>query len=165
MYRVSGVGASLSVLNFMVQRIIGLDRRCPYQKHFTSRVLHAEKLLIEAHDASVLRSLAVSGGCYINAYDGIRIGTGTIWGPNVCFVSQDHERTNLDEVPPTSGIVIGRDCWIGAGTVILPGTSIAAGTIVGANSVVSGAFSQPRCLIAGAPATVRKSYGQTSESS
>ena len=164
MHRVSGVGVSLSLLNFTVQRIIGLDRGCRYQKHFTSRVLHAERLLIEGDDASVLRSLAVSGGCYINAYDGIRIGTGTIWGPNVCLVSQDHGRTSLNDVPLTSGIVIGRDCWIGAGTVILPGTSLPAGTVVGANSVVSGAFSQPRCLIAGAPATVRKCYGQTSES-
>ncbi len=153
-----GVGLSLWALNFLAQRIGGLDRECPFPKHFTSRVLHAESLSISGDPATVARSLAASGGCYINAHDGLVIGAGTIWAPNVTIVSQHHDPRDLDSAPPTDGVVIGRDCWIGVGAVILPGVKLGDRTVVAANSVVNRSFPDGDCLLAGAPARLVKRY-------
>ena len=147
-----GSGASVWAINVLFQRVFRLDAACPYSKHFTSRVMHASGLHIEDDCEKVRRSLAVSGGCYINAADGLWIGRGTIWAPNVAIVSQEHGRTNLDEAPPTQGIRIGRDCWLGFGCIIMPGVVLGDRTIVGANAVVTRSFVSGHAVLAGVPA-------------
>lgn len=80
----------------------------------------------------------------------IRIGDGTVIAPRVQFLTAGHpvepmERTTFD---PATGkrnggmainkpITVGRDCWIGAGALILGGVSIGDGTTIGAGSVVT----------------------------
>jgi acetyltransferase-like isoleucine patch superfamily enzyme len=147
-----GSGVSLWAINVLFQRVLRLDASCPYSKHFTSRVMHASGLHIEENCDKVRRSLAVSGGCYINAADGLWIGKGTIWAPNVAIVSQEHGRTNLDDAPPTRGIRIGRDCWLGFGCIIMPGVVLGDRTIVGANAVVTRSFMSGHGVLAGVPA-------------
>lgn len=147
-----GTGISVWLLNVIVQRLFRLDAACPYSKHFASRVMHAGGLTIEEECPRVRRSLAVSGGCYINAADGLWIGKGTIWAPNVAIVSQEHGRDDLDAAPPTPGIRIGRDCWLGFGCIILPGVVLGDRTIVGANAVVTRSFPEGHQTIAGIPA-------------
>jgi len=157
---VPGTGFSLWVINALVQRVCRLDAACRHHKHFTSRVMHSGGLHIENDCEKVRRSLAVSGGCYINAADGLWIGMGTIWAPNVAMVSQDHGRRNLDDVPPTKGIRIGRDCWLGFGSVIMPNVVLGDRTIVGANAVVTKSFPEGDQVLAGAPARVVKNLRQ-----
>lgn len=149
-----GTGFSLWAVNVLFQRVLRLDASCPHNKHFTSRVMHPQGLRIEDRCPRVRRCLSVSGGCYINAADGLWIGKGTIWAPNVAIVSQDHGRDDLDHVPTTGGIRIGRDCWLGFGCVILPGVVLGDRTIVGANAVVTRSFPAGHQMIAGAPARV-----------
>lgn len=149
---VPGTGVALWAINGLAQRILRLDGDCRYGKHFTSRVLHSAGLSIEDECPNVRRSLAVSGGCYINAADGLLIGRGTIWGANVAIISQDHDLDNFDHAPATKGIRIGRSCWIGFGAVILPGVTLGDHTIVGANAVVNCSFSEGHVVIVGAPA-------------
>jgi acetyltransferase-like isoleucine patch superfamily enzyme len=151
---IPGTGASVWFINMLAQRLLRLDASCRYTKHFTSRVMHAQGLDIEDECSKVRRSLAVSGGCYINAADGLWLGKGTIWAPNVAIVSQDHGRQDLDAVPTTNGIRIGRDCWLGFGCIIMPGVVLGDHTIVGANSVVTRSFPEGNQVIAGAPARV-----------
>lgn len=80
----------------------------------------------------------------------ITIGDGTVVAPRVQFLTASHpvdpmERTTFDPMTGerTGGmasnrpISIGRDCWIGAGAIILAGVSIGDGTTVGAGSVVT----------------------------
>lgn len=80
----------------------------------------------------------------------IRIGDNTAIAPRVQFLTAGHpvdpaERTRLH---PETGrpfgaycinapITIGKDCWIGAGAIILGGVSIGDGTTIGAGSVVT----------------------------
>jgi acetyltransferase-like isoleucine patch superfamily enzyme len=154
-----GTGLSLWAINVIVQRVLFLDADCPYNKHFTSRVMHPRGLRVEDDCPTVRRSLSVSGGCYINAADGLWIGKGTIWAPNVAIVSQDHGRNDLKDAPPTAGIRIGRDCWLGFGCVIMPGVTLGDRTIVGANAVVTRSFPQGHQVIAGIPARVIKQSG------
>jgi acetyltransferase-like isoleucine patch superfamily enzyme len=151
---VPGTGLNLWLVNFLVQRVCRLDAACPYNKHFTTRVMHPRGLQIENDCERVRRSLAVSGGCYINAADGLWIGMGTIWAPNVAIVSQDHGRVDLDDARPTAGIRIGRGCWLGFGSVIMPNVVLGDRTIVGANAVVTKSFPEGHQIIAGAPARV-----------
>lgn len=60
-------------------------------------------------------------------------------------------------------IKIGRDCFIGANTTILPGVSIAPNVIVGAGSVVTKSFLTAGVVIAGNPARIVGSVSSVRE--
>lgn len=150
----SGATLPIWLANVLFQRVLRIDAGCRYSKHYTSRVLHPDRLSIENNCAMVRTSLAVSGGCYMNCADGIWMGEGTIWGPNVAIISETHDIEDFRKAPPTGGIRIGRNCWIGVGAVILPGVTLGDHTIVGANAVVRRSFVEGNVVIAGAPAEV-----------
>lgn len=50
-------------------------------------------------------------------------------------------------------IIVGEDCWIGAGSILLPGVTIGRGAVVGAGSVVTKDI-PPYAVVAGAPAKI-----------
>ena len=139
---------SIYVVNRLFQNLFLVDYDCKFNKNFTSRVLSPENIKIENNSKSVLKSFAVSGGCYYHAYAGIEIGNGTIWSANVSMITLDHDFDNYD------AIIIGRNCWIGAGSVILSGVVLGDKTIVGANSVVNKSFDEGNVVIAGVPAKI-----------
>ena len=60
-------------------------------------------------------------------------------------------------------ITIGKNCFIGANAVLLPGVSLADGTIVGAGAVVSKSVTEPNCVIAGNPAKIISSTEKLKE--
>jgi acetyltransferase-like isoleucine patch superfamily enzyme len=62
----------------------------------------------------------------------------------------------LDRIAP---VRIGRGCWIGEHVVILPGVSIGEQSVIGANSVVTQSV-PPRCVVAGAPARMLRSWDE-----
>ncbi len=70
----------------------------------------------------------------------IYVGDYTMFGPNVTVATAGHpvlpalrEKGYQYNAP----VRIGRNCWIGAGAVILPGVTIGDNTVVGAGSVVT----------------------------
>ncbi|KAB8123624.1 sugar O-acetyltransferase [Komagataeibacter medellinensis] len=70
----------------------------------------------------------------------IRIGDGAQIGPGVQILSADHPRDPaLRQKMLEFGrpITIGRNVWIGGGTIILPGITIGDNAIIGAGSVVT----------------------------
>ena len=101
--------------------------------------------------AGVDRSFAVSGGCYVQALNGVIINDGTIFGPGVKIISSNHDRTNLDRKIPTRPIVIGSKCWIGANAVILAGVELGDRVVVAAGAVVTKCFPSDS-VIGGVPA-------------
>jgi maltose O-acetyltransferase len=70
----------------------------------------------------------------------VTIGDRTQIGPGVQILAADHPR---DPAARTSGLEfgrpvhIGRNVWIGAGAIILPGVSIGNDALIGAGSVVT----------------------------
>ncbi|MHB1295973.1 MAG: acyltransferase [Anaerolineae bacterium] len=103
------------------------------------------------HDVWV--SFAVSGGCYIQAGNGIEIGDHTIFAPNVCIVSANHDPCDHARWLSAEPVRIGRDCWIGANAVVLPGVTLGDGVVVGAGAVVTKSFPD-RVIIGGVPARI-----------
>lgn len=93
---------------------------------------------------------------------GLHIGKHTMMGPNCRFYSYSHKRATEGKFAfkgfeKPRPIYIGRDCWIGINSIVTAGVTIHEGVTVGAMSVVTKdvpAF----CLVAGAPAVVKKQY-------
>lgn len=70
----------------------------------------------------------------------IYVGDYTMFGPNVTVATAGHpilpelrEKVYQYNAP----VRIGRNCWIGAGAVIVPGVTIGDNTVIGAGSVVT----------------------------
>lgn len=70
----------------------------------------------------------------------IYIGSNTMLGPNVTLATAGHpilpslrEKAYQFNMP----IHIGKNCWIGAGVIVLPGVSIGNNTVIGAGSIVT----------------------------
>lgn len=70
----------------------------------------------------------------------IYVGDGTMFGPNVTVATAAHpiyvplrEKGCQFNAP----VRIGKCCWIGAGSIILPGVTIGDNTVIGAGSVVT----------------------------
>lgn len=90
------------------------------------------------------------------------IPEGTVISANVFVsnVNHDYKKIGMDALKQdliSKDTVIGKDCFIGYGAVILPGTHLGKQCIVGANAVVSGNFDD-YSVIAGVPAKVKKKY-------
>lgn len=88
------------------------------------------------------------GNCFINrnAYivckKGIRIGNGTIIGPNVCIVDNDHDYHSRDFAHQflSDSVEIGDNVWIGANVTILRGTKIGNNCVIGAGVILRGSI-------------------------
>lgn len=74
----------------------------------------------------------------------ISIGDGTILAPNVLIYDHDHLFDREDGVHireyNRAPVVIGKNCWIGANTVILKGTVLGDNCLVAAGSVIKGTY-------------------------
>lgn len=160
---ISIVGAGTLVANFIFQRVFRIDAAFPYMKHFTSRMSNGKKIKIIGDNREKIKltrqHFATAGGCFFNGANGIEIGEGTIFSQNVVISSTGHDFQDISKGTENSPIKIGKDVWIGANTVIMPGIVIADDCIVGAGSIVTKSFTEQGCVIAGAPAKVLKKKG------
>ncbi len=142
----------LTVVNWIFQRLLGINRECRWQINFTSRIIAPERIKLSKN---VISSFARSGGCYIQALNGIEFGDNSMFAPGVNIISADHELNNFRKWKKEKKIIIGNNCWIGAGAIILPGVRLGNNTIVGAGAVVTKSF-PGRCVVAGNPAKIIK---------
>ncbi len=85
--------------------------------------------------------VSLNYGCMLLCRQEIRIGQGSEFGPNVLIYDHDHDfrceggiRAGKYRCAP---VTIGKDCWIGANTVILRGVTIGDRAVIAAGSVVT----------------------------
>lgn len=112
---------------------------------------------------------SIAQNFHIVSYSGIlNIGADTTVSANVFISNVNHEYSKIDQHILKQNMLyshtaIGENCFIGYGTVIMPGTVLGRQCIVGANSVVKGVYPD-YCVIAGVPARIIRRYNfQTEE--
>lgn len=70
----------------------------------------------------------------------IYIGDYTMLGPNVTIATAGHPilpKLREKAYQYNAPVHIGRNCWLGAGVVVLPGVTIGDNTVIGAGSIVT----------------------------
>jgi acetyltransferase-like isoleucine patch superfamily enzyme len=143
-------------VNFIFQRIFGINRDIPFSVSFTSRYQGFKNIKLPKNSDSIKLSMAVSGGCYFSVFDGslLEIGENSLWASNVCIQTGNHDLMNRNQYS-TASIKIGENCWIGNSVTILKGVELGDNVTVAANSVVTKSFPS-NVVIAGVPAKIIK---------
>jgi acetyltransferase-like isoleucine patch superfamily enzyme len=106
------------------------------------------------------KNVGFSRGCFIQIRGPVVIGDGSLFGPNVMVFSESHNFNDstkhyTEQGESRSGVTIGENCWLGAGTIVLDGSAIGDNVIVGAGSVVKGVL-ESNSIYAGSPARMIK---------
>ena len=127
------------------QKVLGHHKDVSWPIHWTSKVINPKNIY-----CGIETSPGYSPGNYIQAIGKIVIDDYTQIAPNVGIISANHmlEDNRKHEIGAVS---IGKYCWIGMGSIILPNVNLGDFTVVGAGSVVTKSFSG-YCVIAGNPA-------------
>lgn len=137
-------------------RIQGVNLDVPWPVSAGIRVICPENIEFDPDDLNNFQGV----GNYYQALAKIRIGTGTYIAPNVGIITGNHDPQDLHRHLPPKPVTIGKNCWIGMNSIVLPGVTLGDGTVVGAGSVVTKSFPHGYCIIAGNPATILKDFGK-----
>ena len=102
------------------------------------------------------KNVFINHGCTFLDLGGIVIEDEVLVGPKVSLITENHpvapkQRKMLD----LKRIVLKRNCWIGANSVILPGVTVGVNSVVAAGSVVTKDVPDDT-VVAGVPARVIK---------
>ncbi len=92
----------------------------------------------------------------------IYVGDCTMLGPNVTIATAGHPilpELREQAYQYNAPVRIGRNCWLGAGVIVVPGVTIGDNTVIGAGSVVT--HDIPANVVAvGTPCRVLRSIGE-----
>jgi acetyltransferase-like isoleucine patch superfamily enzyme len=148
-YLFSPTSINIRLVNFFFQKILRINAEVPFMVHYTSTVSKTVFL-----GKGVAQYFANSGGCYVQGINKIYIGDYTIFAPGVKIISANHDKKDYHSHDKSiSPIKIGKNCWLGANSVILPGVELGDNVIVGAGAVVTKSFPD-NVILGGVPAKV-----------
>jgi acetyltransferase-like isoleucine patch superfamily enzyme len=121
------------------------------------------KLRTMAGAALVIGDGVALNGTSITSRCRIEIGSGTLIAANVIIVDSDFHQQWPPErrffgvgTEDDRPVTIGRNVWIGMGSIVLKGVTVGDNSIIGAGSVVTRSI-PPNVLAAGSPARVIRS--------
>lgn len=117
-------------------------------KHFQENSERVPGLLLEDH-------AAISNRHYIDCTAAVTIGRlTTVAGVHSIILTHSLDLKTCKQ--GASPVTIGQYCFVGAGVVILPGTSLPHFSVLGANSLLNKEYTEPYQLYAGNPARAIK---------
>lgn len=100
---------------------------------------------------SIGDNVSLNYGDMVICHENITIGDNVQFGPNVLIYDHDHDFRHPDGLKAnhfkTTPVIIGDNCWIGANSVILRGTTLGNNCVVGAGSVIKGSFSDGTVIV------------------
>lgn len=135
------------------QKILGFNRSIPFPCHFTARIYQHKNIFFHPDNLDNFQSPHIY---FDSVRASIYMAEGVLIGPGVKLLTSNHDFNNFDLYQPGKDIVIGKNCWLGAQSVLLPGVTLGDHTIVGAGAVVTKSFEQGSCVLAGVPANIIK---------
>ncbi len=102
-------------------------------------------------------------GCCLHGHLGLEIGDATLFAQNITITPYSHTfedpaRTIITQGGHCRKIVIGRDCYLGMGVIVLWSADIGEGSVIGSGSVVVKPV-PPFSVAVGVPARVIRTRG------
>jgi acetyltransferase-like isoleucine patch superfamily enzyme len=134
---------------FIAQRIFRINSSIPWPVHWSSIVTHPKNITQDGFRPY----FGFMPGQYIQAKNGIIVGENLRLGPGVKIISASHELNDYSKHTINRPIKIGRNCWLAANVIILPGIELGDHVVVAAGAVVTKSFG-PNLVIGGNPAKV-----------
>jgi acetyltransferase-like isoleucine patch superfamily enzyme len=138
-----------------------LDARgcAPGEFRIGDGVLVSRGCIVSGKDGSLAIGprVSIGAGCVMYASTRLEIGADTMLAAQ-CYVGGGRytvygrtDRAIAEQPEPRVGVVIGDDCWLGAGVIVIDGVHIGRGSVVAAGSVVTHDV-ESYSVVAGAPA-------------
>ncbi len=130
-----------------------------HKARFDSRLATLELVADSGGVLEIEERAFINFGCNIAASELIRIGAYSQLGPYCMLMDNAYHHVEPElrhERPPSKPIILERNVWLGARTIVLPGVTIGHDSCIGAGSVVTKDI-PPRTLAAGVPAKVIRS--------
>ena len=139
------------VLEFRRGSVVTLGDRVRAHSGTKIKALEGARLYIGSN-------VRINYNCMFMCMDSISIGEGTEFGPAVCIYDHDHDyKAGLkSDKFVTAPVSIGKNCWIGANTVILRGTKLGDNCVVGAGCVLSGEYPDNSVIVQKRDTTVTR---------
>ncbi|MBH3014644.1 acetyltransferase [Serratia marcescens] len=111
----------------------------------------------EYGNIEIIGDVFINANCNFLDDEKITINDGSMIGPGVTLSTVSHHVApeNRHDRNVTAPIIIGKNAWICAGAVILPGVTIGENSVIGANSVVN-CNVPDNTMYAGTPAVFKK---------
>jgi acetyltransferase-like isoleucine patch superfamily enzyme len=153
MYYTRGTQNPVTLKHLFWQKILGFNRKAYWPMHFTSIANNPSNIY-----AGIDVCPGYSPGCYIQGIGKVYIDDYTQVAPNVGIISANHDLGDSRK-HIVKDVRIGKYCWLGMNSVVLPGVVLGDFTIVAAGSVVTKSFEEGACVIGGNPAKVIKQLG------
>lgn len=105
-------------------------------------------------------NVSLNSGNMVACRGKVVIGDGTMLSPNVQVYDHDHDfRVQggiWEETYQTTPVVIGKNCWIGANTVILRGTVLGDNCVVGAGTILKGEYPAGSIIVQNRETVIRQ---------
>ena len=153
-WKLSRVPFPILWVNFLYQRIVRINSKVKFPVHFTSRVIGFDNIKLHK-DSNTVGSFCLSNSCYIQALQGIHLGSNFLFAPGTTIISVNHGVNNEFKDDQINPVIIGDNVWLGANVTILPQVKLGDNVVVGAGSVVTKSFPS-NSIIAGNPAKLIK---------
>lgn len=119
---------------------------------FPGSVIRPNVTITGIKNLKIDKNVYIAGETAIHAGGGVCIGSGTNIGTGAFIFSTNHNYKSNEKVPFDNtcfmqSVEIGKNCWLGARSMICPGVKLEDGVVVAMGSVVT--KSVPKCAIVG----------------